>query len=76
MKSKVLGENPIYNRNLSTGYALREKVPSTSSQPPPATDSTNIHTNKNVHRPNSLEKRFLVWSGKYKTVEDVPAMVS
>ncbi|XP_036214839.1 UPF0389 protein CG9231 [Bactrocera oleae] len=28
------------------------------------------------HSPNNLEKRFLVWSGKYKAVEEVPSHVS
>ncbi|XP_011214488.1 UPF0389 protein CG9231 [Bactrocera dorsalis] len=28
------------------------------------------------HTPNNLEKRFLVWSGKYKSIEEVPSFVS
>ncbi|XP_068148710.1 UPF0389 protein GA21628 [Drosophila tropicalis] len=28
------------------------------------------------HQPNNLEKRFLVWCGKYKTEADVPSFVS
>ncbi|XP_064545587.1 UPF0389 protein GA21628 [Drosophila montana] len=28
------------------------------------------------HQPNDLERRFLVWSGKYKTTADVPSFVS
>ncbi|EEZ98829.1 UPF0389 protein CG9231 [Tribolium castaneum] len=28
------------------------------------------------HRVNNLEKKFLVWTGKYKTVEEVPAYVA
>lgn len=28
------------------------------------------------HKPNYLEKRFLVWTGKFKTVEEVPSFVS
>lgn len=28
------------------------------------------------HKVNNLEKRFLVWTGKYKKVEDVPNFVS
>ncbi|XP_073837278.1 UPF0389 protein CG9231 [Musca autumnalis] len=30
----------------------------------------------NNHEPNGLEKRFLVWTGKYKSVEEVPNFVS
>lgn len=29
-----------------------------------------------THRVNNLEKRFLVWSGKYKSVNDVPSFVA
>ncbi|XP_001352953.2 UPF0389 protein GA21628 [Drosophila pseudoobscura] len=28
------------------------------------------------HQPNEMEKRFLVWSGKYKSQAEVPAFVS
>ncbi|XP_034480912.1 UPF0389 protein GA21628 [Drosophila innubila] len=28
------------------------------------------------HQPNDLEKRFLVWSGKYKSTSEVPSFVS
>ncbi|XP_062134743.1 UPF0389 protein CG9231 [Drosophila sulfurigaster albostrigata] len=28
------------------------------------------------HIPNDLEKRFLVWSGKYKSASEIPALVS
>lgn len=28
------------------------------------------------HRVNNLEKKFLVWTGKFKTVKEVPAFVS
>ncbi|XP_037934473.1 UPF0389 protein CG9231 [Teleopsis dalmanni] len=28
------------------------------------------------HVPNNLEKRFLVWSGKYKNISDIPSHVS
>lgn len=27
------------------------------------------------HKVNNLEKRFLVWTGKYKTLEEVPTFV-
>ncbi|XP_053952873.1 UPF0389 protein CG9231 [Anastrepha obliqua] len=35
-------------------------------------------TGKPIHgyAPNNLEKRFLVWSGKYKTVDEIPPYVS
>lgn len=28
-----------------------------------------------THRVDNLEKRFLVWTGKYKRIEDVPQLV-
>ncbi|XP_046808599.1 UPF0389 protein GA21628-like [Lucilia cuprina] len=30
----------------------------------------------NSYTPNNLEKRFLVWTGKYKSVKEVPNFVS
>ncbi|XP_058975346.1 UPF0389 protein CG9231-like [Musca domestica] len=30
----------------------------------------------NNHEPNGLEKRFLVWTGKFKSVDEVPNFVS
>lgn len=29
----------------------------------------------NSYAPNNLEKRFLVWTGKYKSIEEIPSMV-
>lgn len=29
----------------------------------------------NSYTPNNLEKRFLVWTGKYKSVDEVPNFV-
>ncbi|GJQ68990.1 hypothetical protein Trydic_g6168 [Trypoxylus dichotomus] len=36
-------------------------------------ESSNLRSN--LHKVNNLEKRFLVWTGKFKTVEEVPNMV-
>ncbi|KAK9695596.1 Protein of unknown function (DUF1075) [Popillia japonica] len=36
-------------------------------------ESHNLKTN--LHKVNNLEKRFLVWTKKYKTVEEVPNLV-
>lgn len=36
-------------------------------------ESNRIHTN--LHKVNNLEKKFLVWTKKFKSVEEVPAMV-
>ncbi|KAM7359157.1 UPF0389 protein CG9231 isoform 2-T2 [Cochliomyia hominivorax] len=30
----------------------------------------------NSYTPNNLEKRFLVWTGKFKSIEEVPNLVS
>lgn len=29
-----------------------------------------------THRVNNLEKRFLVWSGKFKSIDEVPALLA
>lgn len=31
--------------------------------------------NRASHRPDNLEKKFLVWTGKYKSVEEVPEYI-
>lgn len=31
---------------------------------------------RGTHRPNNFEKKLLVWSGKYKTTEEIPGYVS
>nr|CAI5855954.1 unnamed protein product [Callosobruchus analis] len=34
------------------------------------------HELEQNHKPNNLEKKFLVWTGKYKTVDEIPPFVS
>ncbi|KAL5293496.1 hypothetical protein ACFFRR_011920 [Megaselia abdita] len=38
----------------------------------------NVQRSSNVqmYAPNNLEKKFLVWTGKYKKIEDIPPMIS
>jgi hypothetical protein len=31
---------------------------------------------RGTHKPNALEKKLLVWTGKYKSIEEVPGYVS
>lgn len=38
-------------------------------------ENTNPKTYIDNHKVNNLERRFLVWTGKYKTLEEVPALV-
>lgn len=28
------------------------------------------------HRPSNLDKKYLIWGGKYKTVEEIPEYIS
>lgn len=43
---------------------------------PLCTPSSDLNFNKNNHKVNNFEKRLLVWSGKYKSIEEVPGYVS
>lgn len=40
-------------------------------KPPKSID----HTAGATHKPNNLEKRFLVWTKKYKSVDEVPEYI-
>lgn len=57
--------NLITKRNISISKCFQ--------QSPSASGGTN--PGSNTYKPNNLEKRFLVWSGKYKSIEDVPTFV-
>ncbi|XP_044726681.1 UPF0389 protein CG9231 [Chrysoperla carnea] len=85
IRNKLLpfGVNNQSTQGFSTTYKCCDKVPETSSPGATATSSPgsgascNPHVAaKTLHKPNNLERRFLVWTGKYKRIEDVPGMVS
>ncbi|TDG45253.1 hypothetical protein AWZ03_008315 [Drosophila navojoa] len=38
-------------------------------------NTQNLRQSIKNHQPNGLEKRLLVWNGKYKSVDEVPAFV-
>jgi len=56
-------------RAFSTPVAPRPDKPESSTA-----QSTKTH--QGTHSPNSLEKRMLVWVGKYKTTDEVPSYVN
>ncbi|XP_017770841.1 PREDICTED: UPF0389 protein CG9231 [Nicrophorus vespilloides] len=39
------------------------------------TSRLNCKYESNLHKVNNVEKRFLVWTGKFKKIEDVPTFV-
>ncbi|XP_053683868.1 UPF0389 protein CG9231 [Sabethes cyaneus] len=49
-----------------------EKSNKTSSEASTSTTNLNTHT----HAPNNLEKKLLVFTKKYKSVDDIPAFVN
>uniref|UniRef100_A0A1L8E9R4 Putative conserved plasma membrane protein n=3 Tax=Haematobia irritans TaxID=7368 RepID=A0A1L8E9R4_HAEIR len=57
----------MFLRSITTPFQLSRRFISSSSV---------LKQGINNHQPNNLEKRFLVWTGKYKTVEEVPNFVS
>lgn len=64
------------NKNL-TRFFSREVVKYKKSTP---TIATPIEDNPKFapiqHKVNNLERRILVWTGKYKSLSDVPAVVA
>lgn len=46
-----------------------ENVPSTQAAAKPTSDATA------THKPTNMDKRYLVWSGKYKSASDIPEYV-
>lgn len=69
-----------YNRVLTTSLRnLSQPVP-TPPQPSSTTTTTTTTTGSKFglptgHKPSNLEKRFLVWTGKYKSFDLVPETV-
>lgn len=31
--------------------------------------------NRPTHRPDNLEKKFLIWTGKYKSIDEIPEYI-
>lgn len=56
---KVVTNGKNYAENLKFGKFFSQQT------------GKQIHS----HSPNNLEKRFLIWSGKYKSLDEVPSHV-
>lgn len=54
----------------------RSLLPSRNGLPHTARPYSGEKLQAPTHRVNNLEKKFLVWTGKYKTVEEVPDHVN
>jgi Protein of unknown function (DUF1075) len=64
------------NRTGQQTVFLSTAVQSTPPPPPPSGSNGNgTGSLKSNHKVNDLERKFLVWTNKYKTVEEVPAFV-
>ncbi len=75
--SNVLRISSAYNSPITwTRLMSSTPVPSQpeSTKPKPVSGD---HTmgNRATHKPDNLEKRFLVWTGKYKSVDDIPEYI-
>lgn len=68
-----------YNKVLITSLRNLSQPASTPPQPSSTKSSSSSHTDKfglpTGHKPTALERRFLVWTGKYKSLDLVPEVV-
>nr|BAN21446.1 conserved hypothetical protein [Riptortus pedestris] len=66
--------------NLLTASAKRLYLSKNCSSKPVETPPTpqpvnHAEIHRRLHPPNNFERRMLVWTGRYKTLEDVPQIV-
>lgn len=67
-----------YKFNLSWIRLMSSSTPAPIKPDAPKTPSTNetgipgVGSNRASYKPDNLEKRFLVWTGKYKTIDEIP----
>lgn len=62
-------KSPIsWTRLMSTPAPAKPEVPKPTSGDP-------VMGNRATHKPDNLEKRFLLWTGKYKSVDEIPEYV-
>ncbi|KAK7790848.1 hypothetical protein R5R35_010722 [Gryllus longicercus] len=66
---------PLHSlRSISTIRVMCDKSAVSSSEKK-VDDPMRILQDGRNHRPDNMEKRFLVWAGKYKSLEEVPPTV-
>lgn len=64
--NSLLRKSPIINKQTNIIRSIQSS--SICLSQPPKINAT--------HKVDNLEKRFLVWTGKYKRVDDVPEFVA
>lgn len=73
--SNVLRISSAYKPPISWTRVM-SSTPTIKPEEPKPTPAGVDHTkNRATHRPDNLEKKFLVWTGKYKTVDEVPEYI-
>lgn len=52
-------------------------VPTKPEEPKPTQPASGDHAmgNRATYKPDNLEKKFLVWTGKYKSVDEIPEYI-
>lgn len=77
--SQILRVSSVYKSPVSWTRVMSSSTPATTKpeEPKPTSKPTADETirNRASHKPTNLEKKFLVWTGKYKTVEEIPEYV-
>lgn len=78
-KTNLITATPSSSQNRALSFAVTRLQKSVeevkkSEEPPkqPEVESLNLN---HAYKPDNLEKRMLVWTGKYKSVDEIPAMI-
>lgn len=51
---------------------MQDQIQEKPSSTTPEQKATSLSS---AYRPDNMDKKFLVWTGKYKTVDDVPSLI-
>lgn len=62
----------IFRSFSITSTGLQEKQPDVSSE---SQKNSTKNPSYATHRPNGMEKYFLLWTGRYKKSEDIPPFI-
>ncbi|XP_055609394.1 UPF0389 protein CG9231 [Uranotaenia lowii] len=80
VRSRITATQKVARRPYSSSGSVEptKGAPSSGNKPPPTTSAESAHINPGArsHMPNNLEKRMLVFTKKYKSIDEVPRFIN